>query len=150
MPAPRPRPARAWLAAACLGLALLAGGCGRKMLPIQPGALPPPRVVDLRHQVQDGAVELSWSQPGFSPNNESAAAGFRVQRSRQTAAEAECRTCPAPFQTVADIPAAGRRPGSRVRFRETLEPGFVYRFRVQAYSADGVEGRESGVVVVSL
>jgi hypothetical protein len=87
--------------------------------------------------------------PAFNPKKESAAAGFKIQRSRQTADEAECKTCPARFQTVGDVSASGRRPGSRIQFRDALETGFVYRYKVQAYTAEGAAGKESTAVAVT-
>lgn len=145
----RPPAATGWLAAALIGLALFASGCGRKLPPIQPGVLPPPAVADLAYEVREGEILLFWNMPAFNPEKESAAAGFRVQRSRQTAAEAECRTCPTRFQAVGDIGASGRAPGSRIRFRDAPETGFVYSYKVQAYTADGRTGEESKTLAVT-
>jgi hypothetical protein len=149
MGVPRTRWATGWVAAACIGLVWIGSGCGRKLLPIQPGVLPPPTVGDLAHEVQGNEVLLFWSLPAFNPARESAAAGFKVQRSRQSAAEAECRTCPAAFQEIAVVPATGRRAGSRMRFRDAVEAGFVYTYRVLAYTADDVTGKASDTVTVT-
>ena len=137
-----------WLAAAGLGfwLAATGSGCGRKLLPIQPGALPPPAVVDLAGEVRGSAVILTWSVPEFDPAKESAASGFKVLRARLTAEEAECRTCPPRFQVIGDITAAARSPGSRMRFRDALEPGLRHSYKLQAYAADGVAVKDSNTV----
>jgi len=149
MRAPRSLLATGWVAAACISLLLFGSSCGRKLPPIQPGVLPPPAITDLAVEERGNEILLVWTLPTFIPAKESAAAGFKVQRTRQTAAEAECRTCPAPFQAIGDIGASGRNPGSRIRFRDVLEPGFVYNYKVQAYTADGVVGRESNRVTVT-
>lgn len=151
MPAIRSLPAAGWVAAACIGLLLVShgGGCGRKLAPIQPGVLPPPTVADLTHEVRADEILLFWSLPAFNPAKESAAAGFKVLRARQTAAEAECRTCPPAFQLVADIAAAGRSPGSRMRFRDVLEPGFKHSYKLISYSSDGLAGKASAPVAVA-
>lgn len=151
MPSVRRLLAAAWVAAAGIGLLLAAtgSGCGRKLLPIQPGSLPPPAVVDLACEVRDGAVLLSWSVPKFDPAKESAPAGFKVLRARETAEEAECRTCPPRFQVIGDITAPARSPGSRMRFRDALEAGFKHSYKLQTYAADGVAVKDSSAVSVT-
>ncbi len=140
-----------WVAAACLGLLVMSilFGCGRKLPPIQPGALPPPVVVDLTHEVRSGEILLFWSVPPINPAKESAAAGFKVLRSRQTADEDECQTCPVRFQVIADIVASGRHPGSRMKFRDTLEPGFKHSYKLRSYTTDEVAGKDSVAVAVT-
>jgi hypothetical protein len=129
-------------------LLTLGGSCGRKLPPIQPGVLPPPAVADLSYEMHGSEIVLIWSLPAFRQDQESAAAGFKVLRARQTAAEAECQTCPAPFQTIGDVWASGKRPASRLRFRDALEPGFKYRYKLKSYSADGVFGKDSNEVTL--
>jgi hypothetical protein len=140
-----------WLAAACIGLLgiSLLVGCGRKLPPIQPGAFPPPVVVDLTHEVRGSEIFLFWSIPPVNPTKERAAAGFKVLRARQTAAEDECQACPVPYRVIADIAASGRPPGSRMKFRDALEPGFKYSYKLQSYTADEVLGKDSVSVAVT-
>jgi len=148
MPSVRRLLTAGWVAAAGIGFLLAAtgSGCGRKMLPIQPGALPPPAVVDLSYEVRGSAVILTWSVPEFDPAKESATTGFKVLRARQTTEEAECRTCPPRFQVIGDITASARSPGSRMRFRDALEPGLRHSYKLQAYAADGVAVKDSNAV----
>lgn len=141
--------AAGWACAACIVLLTLGSGCGRKLPPIQPGVLPPATVADLMHEVRGSEIILFWSLPAFNPAKQNASAGFKVLRARQAAAEADCRTCPAPFQVIADIAAAGRSPGSSMRFRDRLEAGFNYSYKLQAYTVDGVAGKDSNVIAVS-
>jgi len=137
------------MAAVLIGVLLLGvmGSCGRKMLPIQPGVLPPPTAADLAYEMRGSEIILSWTVPIYHHNKESAAAGFKVLRARQTMAEAQCQTCPAPFQTIGDVLASGKTSGSRLRFRDTLEPGFTYSYKLKPYTADDVVGKDSNVVV---
>jgi len=125
----------------------LVGSCGRKLLPIQPGVLPPPTVADLAYEMRGSEIILFWTLPVFRQDQESAAAGFKVLRARQTLAEAQCQTCPVPFQTIGDVVASGKTSASRLRFRDALEPGFKYRYKLKPYSADGVFGKDSNEVV---
>jgi len=136
--------------AVLIGVFLLGagGGCGRKLPPIQPGVFPPPTVADLAQEVQGNEIVLSWTIPAFTPDKESAATGFKILRARQTAAEAECQECPAPFEAIGDVWASGKKPGSRLKFRDALEPGFKYSYKLRAYTADEVVGRNSNVVAV--
>lgn len=150
MPGRRWRGKTAWAAAAGVGILLycVLGGCGRKLPPIQPGALPAPAVADLAGEASAGEVRLVWSIPPARPAAESEAAGFKVLRARRPVDESECATCPVAFQVIGDVAAAGRRPGSRLKFRDSIQPGFQHRYKIQAYSADGRTGRESNTVVV--
>ena len=136
-------------AAVLLGVFLLGlvGSCGRKLLPIQPGVLPPPTVADLAYEIRGSEIILFWTLPAFRHDHESPAAGFKVLRARQTMAEAQCQTCPAPFQTIGDVSASGKTSASRLRFRDTLEPGFTYSYKLKPYTADEVAGKDSNVVV---
>ena len=143
--------ANGWRTAACigfLGMSLIIG-CGRKLPPIQPGALPPPVVLDLTYEVRGGEISLFWSIPPANPAKESAATGFKVLRARQAVAEDECQTCPASFKVIADIVASGRHPGSRLRFRDALEPGFKYSYKLRSYATDEMVGKDSVAVAVT-
>ena len=137
------------MAAVLIGVLLLGvmGSCGRKLLPIQPGVLPPPTAADLAYEMRGSEIILSWTVPIYHHEKERAAAGFKVLRARQTMAEAQCQTCPAPFQTIGDVLASGKTSGSRLRFRDTLEPGFTYSYKLKPYTADDVVGKDSNVVV---
>jgi hypothetical protein len=137
-----------WAAAVCIGLLLLGISCGRKLPPIQPGALPPPAVVDLSYERHGSELLLLWTLPGSTSGKESMPAGFKVLRARQASAEANCRTCPMPFQVIADLSASGRNPGNPMRFKDRLEPGWKHHYKLQAYTADGVAGKDSNPVVV--
>lgn len=143
--------ANGWLAAASIGLVslILITGCGRKLPPIQPGALPPAAVVDLTYEVQGSAVLLSWSVPAFEPAKQSAVALFKVLRARQTDQEAECGTCPPAFRVIAERAASAKAPGSRMRFRDALEPGFKHSYKLQSYADDGIAVQESNAVTVT-
>jgi hypothetical protein len=148
MAAIRALQAAGWTAAVCIGLLLLGSSCGRKLLPIQPGALPPPTVVDLSYERHGSELLLLWTLPGSTSGKELRPAGFKVLRARQASAEANCRTCSMPFQVIADLSASGRSPGSPMRFKDRLEPGWKHHYKLQAYTADGVAGKDSNPVVV--
>ena len=124
-------------------------GCGRKMDPIRPGVYPPPAVRDLAYQINGSAIVLTWFVPVAQGEQEAPAAGFKILRARQTPAEAECQTCPVRFQVIGEVTARGRSAISRPGFRDKLEPGFTYRYKVKAYSSEGIEGKDSNVIVLT-
>ena len=99
-------PVRIALALA-LAAVLLVAGCGRKLPPIQPGTYPPPAVKDLSYRIQGEEVVLTWTVPAAAPEKDSPAVGFKVLRSRQTEAEAECQSCPPKFQEVGNVRPSG-------------------------------------------
>lgn len=141
---------RFWLLLA--GLALIAfavAGCGRKMLPIRPGSYPPPAVKALGYTWSDeGTLVLSWEAPSPRSEQESPAAGFRVLRARLSPEEESCRGCPVRFDTAGQVRADARGQDGRFRFVDRLSPGFVYRYKVIAYSAEGLVSKESAVLQV--
>jgi hypothetical protein len=151
MPLVRWFPKTVRVAAACIGffLFITVGGCGRKLPPIQPGAFPPPAVADLSYEISGGDILLAWSLPVFNPTKEGTVAGFKILRARRTADESDCPTCRDVFQEIGDIAASGRHPGSRIKFRVALEPGFKHRYKIRSYTSDGLVGRDSNTVVLT-
>jgi hypothetical protein len=149
MPPPPPTPLRGRLALVAAALLVVAvwGGCGRKLLPIQPGTYPPQAVKDLSFEVQDGHLTLFWTAPvEKEKDKENAAVSFKVLRARQTESEAECQTCSVPFQVVGNVSLVGRNPAQRLQFQDRLEPGYKYRYKVIGTSAERVDSKDSNIV----
>lgn len=123
------------------------GGCGRKLPPIQPGTYPPPAVKDLAFEVKDSELTLSWTVPAVQKEKESPPVGFKVLRARQTLAEAECQTCTVRFQAIGDVRVIGKEPAERLQFKDRLESGYKYRYKVRGYTTPEAEGKDSNVVL---
>jgi hypothetical protein len=121
-------------------------GCGRKMPPIAPGVYPPPPVKDLTYELKADQLTLFWPAPTVRSEKESPAVGFNVLRARQTASEAECRTCSVRYQVAGTVRRAGIDPSERLQFQERLEPGYKYRYKIISISADGLESKDSVIV----
>jgi hypothetical protein len=135
------------LVAAALLIVAVWGGCGRKMPPIQPGTYPPQAVKDLAFDVRDGLLTLFWRAPvEKEKDKENAAVSFKVLRARQTEAEAACQSCSVSFQMVGVVRLEGRDPSARLEFRDLLEPGYKYRYKVIGTSAAGVDSKDSNIV----
>jgi predicted small lipoprotein YifL len=127
-------------------LAAVLAGCGRKMPPIAPGAYPPPAVKQVSFERQQDRLTLFWTRPLARSEKESPAVGFRVLRARQTASEAECRTCRLRYETAGEVRAAAQDLSERIQFEDRLEPGYDYYYKVISFSADGLESKESASV----
>ncbi len=118
-------------------------GCGRKLPPLPPA---PPPVTDLSHRVEENRVTLSWTVPAPGARGRLPVAGFTVERARLPAAQAGCTDCPLAFQPVGEVDAAGRAPGSRVRFSEILTSGFRHIYRVRSFDPNRAAGEPSSHV----
>jgi hypothetical protein len=116
--------------------------CGRKLPPSPPQQFMPPIVADLAFQLEESRVTLSWTVPQLQ-KDQPAPAGFRIFRARQVAAEAGCSACKLEFRQTGDVTSKGKKPGSPLHFSETLPPGYKYVYKVVAYDAKGVDGKES-------
>ncbi len=132
------------IAAAFLGLCIL--GCGKKAMPSPPRQVPPQPVADLRVQQTGNRIELTWS---FSKtlSGSQPVTGFGVYRASELVSES-CDHCPILFQRVADIPFVEERQGASVMtYRDALEKGYRYRYKVIGYSKE-LSSKDSNVVTV--
>ncbi len=134
-------------AIAALLLCMCILGCGRKAMPTAPQQVPPQPVTDLRLQSAGNQVELTWSfskaQYGSEPIK-----GFGVFRASESVSES-CDNCPFLFKRVAEIPFMEGSDGPTVlTYRDTIEKGYRYRYKVICYTTTGFASKDSNVVVV--
>ena len=132
------------IAVMLLGLCIL--GCGKKEMPSEPRQVPPQPVTDLRVRLAGNQVELTWS---FSKANYGSEPikGFGVFRASESVSES-CGNCPFLLKRVAEIPFPADRDGAAVMtYRDTLESGYRYRYKVICYSTTGLASRDSNGVV---
>jgi len=120
-------------------------GCGRKEMPSAPRVVAPQPVKDLRVQLTGNQVELTWSFSKALYGSEPIK-GFGVFRASESVSES-CSGCPFLFHRVADIPFLEGRDGASVMtYRDTLESGYRYLYKVICYST-GLASKDSNVVV---
>ena len=132
------------IAATLLSLCIL--GCGKKEMPSAPRQVPPQPVSDLRVQLTGNQIELTWSFSKTLYGSEPVS-GFGVFRASESVSES-CGNCPFLFHRVADIPFLEGHDGASVMtYRDMLESGYRYRYKVICYST-GLAGKDSNVVVV--
>lgn len=116
-----------------------AAGCGKKGMPVPPGAEPVPAVSDLSHEVAGGYVHLEWTVPM------DAAGGEAVVSRARTELSDGCDGCPLVFQQVAVKSIHPMRGAVKQTFQEALTPGFRYTYRV-VLKVDGAAGGASNLV----
>jgi hypothetical protein len=130
----------------CLILSLAC--CGKKGPPVPPEMLPLPTVTDLEAILFNNSVELTWTvQTG---KNMPAADGFRIYRSKNSLVDSqECPGCPDVFEKISELATAFSlwgREKNRFNYREILEDGYVYRYKVMAFTDRGLASEWSNTV----
>ncbi len=129
-----------------LACALLAGGCGKRMVPLSPDTVLPAPVREFNLSQAGQALELSWLLPRFNLLGQplTQVAGCRLYRAEVRGVSPEA-PCPLDFVMYADIdlayPRQGEVRGEAMRFQDRdLAPGHRYYYRVAAYDQTGYLG----------
>ena len=131
-----------------LAVCFLMISCGKKAPPQPPGRGEAPAAVgNISKIIRGNILSLTWI-PIASEGGD--VAGFYVYRSKMRLTDSDCRTCPVLFTRVAVIPYRGRASGETTlrpfEYRETLESGYRYIYKVAAYSQNGSTGKDSNTV----
>jgi len=131
-----------------LAVGLAGVSCGKKAPPRPPGREEAPAAVGhISKTISGDTLSLTWDPVA---GKEKDIAGFYVYRSKMRLTEADCRSCPVLFERVAVIPNRGQGTGAGAlgpfEYRETLERGYRYSYKVAPYSQSGLTGKESDTV----
>jgi len=129
-------------------LVFLLPGCGKKGPPVPPRQEPVPAVSDLKYGIDGNILTLTWTIPKEKEKAKSAFSGFIVYRSKRPISGSDCKNCPKLFQKVSDILADIKidAPGyvnKNIEYREEIEKGFVYTYKVVLYTKSGTQSRDS-------
>ena len=148
-------PSRILLGLVAVALCLvLPAGCGKKGPPRPPQRPLPPKVKDLAYSLRNDRVELSWTVPGGADPSASPPAAVKVLRSRLSAEEAGCENCPIRYTVTGNIPIqknqAEKLEHIRMRYTESIEPGYRYIYKVIVYDEYGIGGKDSNIVKFDL
>ncbi|MBW2563321.1 MAG: hypothetical protein JRE29_04680 [Deltaproteobacteria bacterium] len=132
-------------------LVFLLPGCGKKGPPVPPRQKPVSSVSDLKYGIDGNILTLTWTIPKEKEKAKSAFSGFIVYRSKRPISDSDCKNCPKLFQKVSDIPADIKidAPGyenKNIEYREEIEKGFVYTYKVVLYAKSGVSSADSNYV----
>lgn len=133
---------RFYAAATSVLLIMMMGiGCGRKAMPIPPGAYIPPPVKNLEARLIDQQIVLSWKLNWGSRARRKGLIRFKVFRASRSLADTNdaCKQCPPSFQAVATL-AVDDMPLSESgalmgEYTDTPAPGFHYTYTVRGYTA---------------
>ncbi|KJS29843.1 MAG: hypothetical protein VR64_18730 [Desulfatitalea sp. BRH_c12] len=136
---------RTWLgwALALIAISLLGvWSCGKKAPPVPPKRPPLPRAADLKGQLVDDTVTLTW-QRGTSAEGITA---YVIMRAQADVSKPPCPGCPLVFQKVGSVDVD--RDTETVVFSDPVPPGFVYTYKVQPVGSSGDRGPDSNAVII--
>ncbi len=137
------------LVAYALLVMMVPTGCGVKGPPIPPDRTQPPGVTDLDVGIENNMLTLSWSIPLNVGRETAIKSEFVVFRSKKMTYQA-CLDCPDVFTKVTQIPFYGDKwskiENGRMAYREILEPGFAYAYKIIIYVKGAASGSYSNVV----
>ncbi len=135
-----------------LGLILVMAGCGVKTPPVPPRSTPPAAITGLVYTLNEDLVTLSWSIPTGKATGSTGLGGFTIYRAVTSLDDPVCDGCPALFRRIAVVDfqtlMAGNPDRKTATFRQTIEKGYQYIFKVTACSREGQKGPDSNRVVV--
>ena len=130
-----------------LALFLFAGcfaACGVKSPPLPPVQEIPNAVIDLKENITDNIVTLTWSVPDEKEN--AVVERFSIFRSKVGLEEA-CPECPLKYESVAEINAGSElwqgKAKEMISYSEELETGYRYSYKVVGYTWDLVASADS-------
>ncbi len=135
-----------------LSLALVVAGCGVKTSPVPPKSVAPNAIGDLRYTVEQGVVTLQWSVPKGKAAGSAGLAGFLVYRATTPSDQPICDGCPVLFRQIANISAEPYllhdAESMVATYRQEIETGLRYLFKVIAYDKNGQRGPDSNRVEI--
>ncbi len=136
-------------------LVFLLPGCGKKAPPVPQRQKPVPAVSDLKYSIDGDILTLTWTIPKGKEKAKTVFNGFIVYRSKRPISDSPCKNCPKLFQKVSDIPAdittdikidAPGYENNNIEYREEIEKGFVYTYKVVLYAKSGAQSQNSNYV----
>ena len=148
----RPKRTGIYLWAMALVTALLCSGCGYKNKPVPPQQVLPQAVHDLRADVDERGVTLSW---GYPRKNVTGGTIEEIDSFELFEAEVPvasyCPSCPVPYRSAVEVPGGVLDPDAgktAVYEVNDLRPGNLYFFKVRSKSSWWWESEDSNVVSV--
>lgn len=135
---------------AVAGALVVLWGCGVKTAPVSPGQVVPRPITDLRYNLDDKGVTLSWSYPSETMRGDELQeiAGFDLYRAVIPLSE-YCDTCPIPYGEPIRVDGGmlSEGPKRTASYTSTLlRPGHLYFFKVRSHSGWWSESLDSNEV----
>ena len=126
-----------------VAICVLTAACGVKAPPTPPDYEPPAAVTDLGYALEEnGSVALSWSLSGRERDKGTRLRGARVYRSKEALDSPACEDCPRIYTVAKDLPLEQ----GRMVYREPLQKGSRYYYKVIIYDESNRESKDSNVV----
>jgi len=128
----------------------LIAACGKNASPLPPAQFKLPVVESLSSELAGNELILTWPIPEWDAPEGIDMAGFNVYRAKVEIKSA-CDECPARFEKIKAVrlDRLAAEFGSTLEYRELLEEGHQYRYKVAAYTHTGREGEDSPVVKIT-
>ena len=128
-------------------LVFLLPGCGKKAPPVPPRQKPVPAVSDLKYSIDGDTLTLTWTIPKGKEKVKSVPDGFIVYRYKRPILDSPCKNCPKLFKRVSDITKDSTGYGNKnIEYREEIEKGFVYTYKVVLYTKSGAQSQDSNYI----
>ena len=117
--------------------------CGKKgpPMPSRQIVLPSVSMID-KTIVDENTLLLTWTLPEKKKEIKDIN-GFFVYRSKVLLAESECKNCPVLFKKIADIANENQK---EFKYRENLDKGYKYIYKITAYDKKGAPGKDLNLV----
>ena len=120
--------------------------CGKKGPPVPPKSIIPPSVKDLKGEMIQERVRLSWTMPRGEKQ-------CRLLKAVVPLTEEPCADCPVRFTEQVEIDTTDSKmvdmEGDKVTYWESAAPGRRYIYKVIVISEDGAESKDSNIVSIS-
>lgn len=133
------------------GAMLLLSGCGYKDLPVSPHSVVPMAIDDLRHEIKDDGVQLTWSYPVQTIKGSSVEEikDFQLYRAGLPLND-YCNTCPIPFGSPQILPGGPSFDEEQRRVAsftsEGMKQGYKYFFKVSSRTGWFATSADSNIV----
>jgi len=121
-------------------------GCGVKASPSIPSQIILPEVKDLKYDLKDSVLNLTWTIPG-TEDEKAVLKSFRVYRLKKSLAENECKKCPVLYESSGKIIIKDEDlEKGRISYTEILEKGHDYTYKVVGYTKKETAGNDSNTI----
>jgi len=125
-----------------IAICLILAACGVKAPPMPKDYLPPAPAKDLRHTIDNNSVTLTWTAPEPEGSGGYRIEEARVFRLKTPIGDTVCENCPIIFNEAGKLSVTN----PKMVYRETLEEGFQYRYKIVLYDENGIESGDSNIV----
>lgn len=126
--------------------AIMLSGCGVKAYPSIPRQIMPAQVNDLKYDLKDNILNLSWTIPG-TKDEKSVLDRFVIYSSKNALPGNACKKCPVLYKKSGQIRVMPKHLSkNRITCTQKLEKGYHYIFKVTGYTKKGLAGKDSNLI----